>query len=53
MAEQPTELEQQFEKLQQLIQGNQHNKVIKLTDTSKKRGVLAPAISCRALQQRN
>lgn len=35
MAEQQTELEQQFEKLHQLIQQNQHSKVVKLTDTSK------------------
>lgn len=35
MAEQQTELEQQFEKLHQLIQQNQHAKIVKLTDTSK------------------
>jgi hypothetical protein len=33
-ANEPSELEQQFEKLQQAINQHQHNKVIKLADTS-------------------
>lgn len=53
MAEQQTELEQQFERLHQLIQQNQHNKVVKLTDTSKHRGSLGQEAAESGDQQCN
>jgi hypothetical protein len=33
--DQPSELEQCFEKLQKLISHSEHGKIVKLTDTSK------------------
>jgi hypothetical protein len=35
--DQPSELEQCFEKLQKLISQNEHGKIVKLTDTSELR----------------
>eukprot|EP00775_Hariotina_reticulata_P001463 gene1463-1805_t len=49
-ANEPSELEQQFEKLQQAINQHQHNKVIKLADTILKLSAGdADALACKAV----